>query len=74
MRDNSQIDAVRKYLETHKRGITSMDAIRMFGATRLSSIIYVLRHRDHMKIGKSTELVKNRYGHTTRIVTYKLCD
>lgn len=36
---------VLKYIQTHKRGITSMQAIDMFKATRLSAIIFELRKR-----------------------------
>ena len=36
---------VLTYLRTHKKGITSMQAIEMFKATRLSAIIFELRKR-----------------------------
>lgn len=36
---------VLKYIQTHKKGITSMQAIDMFKATRLSAIIFELRKR-----------------------------
>ena len=36
---------VLKYIQTHKKGITSMQAINMFKATRLSAIIFELRKR-----------------------------
>lgn len=36
---------VLKYIQTHKKGITSMQAIEMFKATRLSAIIFELRKR-----------------------------
>lgn len=32
-----------KYLQTHRRGITGLDALRMFGLYRLSGEIYSLR-------------------------------
>ena len=41
----SKISKVLKYIETHKEGITSMQAIDMFKATRLSAIIFELRKR-----------------------------
>lgn len=48
-----------------------MEAIKRFGATRLSGIIYVLKERG---FGIETELVevKNRYGHITRVAVYHL--
>jgi DNA-binding GntR family transcriptional regulator len=36
---------VLKYIQTHKKGITSMQAIDMFKATRLSAIIFELRKK-----------------------------
>ena len=41
----SKISKVLKYIQTHKKGITSMQAIDMFKATRLSAIIFELRKR-----------------------------
>lgn len=66
----SQTKDIKRYLETHKRGITSLQAFEMFGATRLSSIIYRLR-REGMNIETETALVKNRYGGTSNIAIYK---
>jgi len=40
-----QIEEVKHYLKTHKKGITSWDAIQEFHATRLAAIIFVLRER-----------------------------
>lgn len=41
----SKKSKVLKYIQTHKKGITSMQAIDMFKATRLSAIIFELRKR-----------------------------
>lgn len=55
------------------RGITSMEAIKEFGATRLSAIIFALRKRLE---GTDYEIVSewhtgvSRYGRTTRYVEY----
>ena len=43
MQNKTQTGDVLKYLETHKKGITSKEAFDKFGATRLSSIIYSLK-------------------------------
>lgn len=40
-----QIEEVKHYLKTHKKGITSWDAIQEFHATRLAAIIFELRER-----------------------------
>ena len=55
------------------RGITSMEAIKEFGATRLSAIIFVLRKR---LAGTEYEIVSiwhtgvSRYNRATRYVEY----
>lgn len=75
MQNNSkktQIAEIRKYLETHKKGITSFEAIRNFGATRLSGIIYVLRNKYNMPIITENKVVKTRYGRNTSVAVYKL--
>lgn len=61
---------VLKYLQTHS-GITSMEAFELFGATRLSAIIFNLR-----KYGFEIENIpmqgKNRYGDPVNFVKYHL--
>ena len=61
---------VLKYLQTHN-GITSMEAFELFGATRLSAIIFNLR-----KYGFEIENIpmqgKNRYGDSVNFVKYHL--
>lgn len=37
---------VLEYLQNHKGGITSMQAINMFKATRLSAIVYELKQEN----------------------------
>lgn len=63
--------AVKKYLEEHT-GITSMQAIEMFGATRLSSIIYNLRNRYGMTIVSIDKEGFDRYNNQCRFVEYRL--
>lgn len=67
----SQTSDIKRYLETHKRGITSLQAFELFGATRLSSIVYRLR-KEGMNIVTESALVKNRYGGTSNIAIYKV--
>ena len=66
----SQISEVIKHLRKYK-SITSLEAIELYGATRLSSIIYILRDKG---FGIETEMTqgKNRYGHVTNYAIYRL--
>ena len=68
----TQTSEIKKYLETHKKGLTSMEAFRLFGTTRLSAIIYELRYRHGMDIISESKTVKTRYGKPTIISVYKL--
>lgn len=67
----TQRSEVLKYLENHKKGITSMEAFQKFGATRLSAIVFDLRKNGHNIVSESKR-TKDRYGHTTLISCYKL--
>ncbi len=66
----TQRSEVLKYLQTHK-GITSMQAIEKFGATRLSAIIFDLKRKGYniVTIMKDGE---NRYGESVRFAEYRL--
>lgn len=66
----SQTSEIITHLRKYKT-ITSNEAIKLFGATRLSGIIYVLKERG---FGIETEMVqgKNRYGHITNYAIYHL--
>jgi len=55
----TQIKSVLKYLQDNKKGITQREAIEMFGAYRLSSIIHTLRKEYH--IDGIQETVPTRY-------------
>lgn len=66
----TQTEAVKKHLMKHG-SITSMEAIQVYGATRLSAIIYNLR-RDGLKIVTESITQKNRYGNSTTFAKYKL--
>ena len=57
---SGNVGRVLEYLKTHKKGITSMQAFDLFGATRLSAIIFDLR-KDY-KIESIRCEGKNRYG------------
>lgn len=51
--------------------ITSMEAINMFGATRLSAIIYDLKD-DGYNITKVMKSSKNRFGNHVSYAEYRL--
>lgn len=55
-------------------GITSLEAIRLFGATRLSAIIYVLRHTYGLPIEGERIVVPTRRGVLANVVRYRLAN
>lgn len=70
MDKNTQRSAVLAHLQNHG-SITSMEAFERYGATRLSAIIYVLRHQGHHITAESIK-VKTRYGRQTTFAKYIL--
>lgn len=64
----NQINDVLNHLKEHG-SITSLEAIRLYGATRLSSIIFDLRKRGY-RISTVMEEGTNRYSHTCRYAKY----
>ena len=66
----SKTCSILRYLETHKRGITSLDAFEKFGATRLSSIIFELRK--NYNIVSIRENGVDRYGNEIHYARYIL--
>ena len=64
-------DRVLKYMQDYG-SITSLDAIREFGNTRLSASIWLLRHEDEIEIDSIFESCKNRYGETVSYARYYL--
>lgn len=56
-----QQEMILKHLKTHKRGITSKDAIEKYGCTRLSGVIFSLKRKGH-NIRSVRESVPTRYG------------
>lgn len=70
MQKMSQRKAVLNHLILHRK-ITSMDAINLYGATRLSAIIYDLRKAGY-NIVTHTKTTKNRYGNVVSYAEYEL--
>lgn len=66
----SQTEDVIKFMKEHG-SITSMDAIKNFGATRLSAIIFSLRKRGY-DIDTRMEVGNNRYGKPSEYARYVL--
>ena len=63
-------DRVLKYMKDNG-GITTLDAIKDLGNTRLSASIWLLRHEDGFDIETKYISVPTRYG-KTKVALYKL--
>ena len=68
---NSQNTKILSYLKRHKKGITSMEAFRLFNITRLSARISDLRNTGH-SIKTIMEISKNSDGNTVNYARYTL--
>ena len=68
---SSQNKKILRYLETHKRGITSMDAFERFQITRLSARIFDLRKVGH-PIKTYIVQTTNEDGNVVRYARYVL--
>lgn len=66
----TQKEAVIKYMEDFG-SISSMEAFKDLGVTRLSGIIYVLRRKEGYDIESEDETIKNRYGKNVTFSRYK---
>lgn len=68
--ENTQYQLVKEHLLKNGK-ITSWTAFEVYGITRLSHIIYLLRKNDY-KINSINTTKKNRYGHKVTYSTYTL--
>ena len=69
----TQLEKIKAELDKRKkRGITSLYCFKEFGITRLSAIIYVLRHEYDLKISSKRYAIKNKYGEKVYFSRYKL--
>ena len=68
MKKTTQNDRVLAYMRSHK-GITSLDAYRDLGCTRLSARIADLKEMG-IAIGKIMVDRENRYGETVKVAQY----
>lgn len=67
----TQNESILKYMKTHKKGITPMDALRVCGCFRLSGRIWDLRHQGY-EIKKEMIAVKGEDGDTKYVARYSL--
>ena len=67
-KQTTQNDRVLAYMRSHK-GITSLDAYRDLGCTRLSARIADLKEMG-ITIGKIMADRENRYGETVKVAQY----
>ena len=68
----SQKQRVLSYMEEHG-SITSLEAFRELGVTRLSAVIFDLKEAGHI-FDTVTESKPNRYGEKSRYARYILKD
>ena len=68
----SQTEDILKYMKDNG-SISSMEAFKEFGTTRLSAIIFALRKRGY-EIDTEIWECKNRYGKTVDFAKYILID
>ena len=69
-RPNTHGERTLRHLETH-RGITSLEAIELYGNTRLSATIFNLRKMGYNIVSVEREC-PTRYGKTTDVAEYQL--
>lgn len=67
----TQVDMVAKHLKDNKQGLTSWEAIKEYGCTRLSAVIYILKKKGY-NIAKETVYSRNRYGNPVHFARYYL--
>lgn len=67
----NQTELIKNHLIKYSDGITSLEAIQLYGATRLSGVIYRLKNIHHLNIITEQEKVPTRYG-VAYVARYKL--
>jgi hypothetical protein len=69
MKKTTKTEQVRKHL-LKKKSITSWEAITLYRATRLSSIIFTLRKKENWKIESKSIVTKDANGNPTTFAKY----
>lgn len=67
----TKTEAILRHLQ-EKKTINTWEAIQEYGATRLSAIIYNLRHKYELNITNENVLFTDRYGNKAHYVNYRL--
>ena len=65
-------DLILQHMQTHKRGITTMDAIMKYRITRLSGRIFDLRQRGYQIESVQVNKKDKETGETVHFVQYRL--
>lgn len=73
MAKKTQKDAILEHLKRNGT-ITSLEAIDLYGATRLSGIIYILKHKEGYNIITEDKKVHTRWGRMTNVAEYRLLE
>lgn len=71
MTGKSQCDQILKYMKTHKKGITALEALNLCGCLRLSGRIWDLRHNGY-SIHREMIAVRGEEGETKYVARYSL--
>ena len=72
-RFNAQWEVILCYLRKNKKnGITSLEAIRYFGFTRLSAVVYQIKKRADIELLRAKVIVPTRYGGAVEVTRYWL--
>lgn len=69
MKRTTHADRIEQYIK-ERGSITSWEAIKEFGITRLSAVIYILRNERDLEIETRFETMKNRYGDPVTFARY----
>ena len=67
----TQNDKILKYMKTHKKGITAIQALNLCGCLRLSGRIWDLRHLGY-NIQREMIAVRGEKGETKYVARYTL--
>jgi hypothetical protein len=68
-----QHEMVLDYLQKHKEGMTSLDAMNKFGIIQMPKRIWILKRLGY-KIKTKTESGVNRFGKTVHYTRYTLVE
>lgn len=71
MKKLTQAQRILNYMQTHKKGISPIDALEKFGCFRLSGRIFELREAGY-DIVTNIEETTNKDGETKRYARYSL--